>query len=273
MRRSCSILVALLLTACTGAAGTAPTPDAESANQRRADPVDRRCAWPSEPAVIARHGSAALEMWELAASPVLDRPVVPDDPAYLRFRAAIRRAGADRVRPVADRPASSSDELREMWRREDRNAELVHGRVVGRLRPISCLEALVFAHQHRRHDEIAHPTEFLVSILRRRAGGQMRLRIYFTAGAEMFPPKQLYGFDLIERDRAAGWELLAVLHNHTVQQNGGRPALGQPVPSTSDVALLRGLAADLGMVEARVTNGFYTVDVPVAELDRLETRE
>ncbi len=223
--------------------------------------------------MLARLGSAVLQVWELPASPVLDRPVVPDDQAYLRFRAAIRQAGADRVRPVADRPQATSDEEREVWRREDRNAELVHGGRVGRIRPINCLEALLFAHQHRRRDEIAHPTEFLVSILRKRTGGQTRLRVYFTAGDEMFPPKQLYGFDRVARDRAGGWELSVVLHNHTVQQNRGRPALGQPAPSSSDVALLRGLAADLGMAEARVTNGFYTVDVPAAQLAELETRE
>ncbi len=99
-----------------------------------------------------------------------------------------------------------------------------------------------------------------------------RVRVYVGAGSEMFPPKAVYGLVQVEGDVADGWQLVAVLHNHTIQTHGGKPALGQPVPSTSDVALLRGLAAKLGMREARVTNGVYTGVVSAAGLERLETR-
>lgn len=150
----------------------------------RPDPVDPRCAWPSEPTLLARDGSASLLSWELAATPWLDQPVIPDDPAYLAFRAAIRDAG----------------------------------------------------------------------------------------GEDMFPHKSLYGIDRIERAIADGWELWAALHNHTVKEHRGRPRLGVPVPSTSDVDISRSVARDLGLRQVRVTNGFYTIEVDAAELGELQGR-
>jgi hypothetical protein len=262
------VTIALAAAVCACAGRSAPeTP-------RRADPVDRACAWPAPPTVLARHDGATLQVWELRQTAVLARTAVPDDRSYLAFRAAIRAAGGDRVRPIADPPQPRSEQEREMWRREHRNVERVQSGRVGRIRPINCLEALVFAHLNSLRDQLTDPAECVVSILRKRTRDGMLLRVYFTAGKSgMFPPKQLYGFDRVAAARAQGWELWMVLHNHTVQKNRGRPALGEPGPSTSDVQLLRGLAADLGMREARVTNGLYTIEVDAAELSALETRE
>jgi hypothetical protein len=95
--------------------------------------------------------------------------------------------------------------------------------------------------------------------------GLVALALALIACAEQSAP--------VESPRAGPPECAWPPHNHTVQKNRGRPALGQPVLSTSDVQLLRGLAADLGMREARVTNGLYTACVPATQLSALETRE
>lgn len=267
--RPASAITLLAIAACSVGA-PAGTPATERASL---DPVDPSCAWPSAPVVVARHGDAVLEQWELPSPDLVDRAVIPDDAGYLAFRAAIRDAGADRRSPFADRPPTTTEEERELWRREDRNAELVQRGQVGRLRQIHCLEALAFAHQHARYSELTHPTEFIVSVLRRRDRADRRVRVMFSAGSEMFPPRQLYGWDRIERAIGDGWELWFVLHNHTVQTYRGRPALGQPTLSTSDVHLMRNLAPDLGLRQARVTNGMYTVDIDARELDRMSARE
>jgi hypothetical protein len=99
------------------------------------------------------------------------------------------------------------------------------------------------------------------------------LKVYFGAGDTMFPPKTVYGFDEVGTAVADGWELWVVLHNHTVQENNGQPALGVPVPSTSDIDLLRNLSSDLGLQSAWVTNGFFTIDVPATALGLYLGRE
>lgn len=237
----------------------------------RLDPVDSRCAWPSEPTVLARDGSASLLAWDFSSAPWLHRPIVPDDPAYLAFRAAIRDAGGDRRwTAVTDRPESTGEAEREIWRREQSNYELSRSGRVGRLRPIHCLEALLFAYQHNRYSQLTHPTEFLAAILRKRVDGETRLRVQFAGGAEKFPPKSLYGLDRIEQAIADGWELWVALHNHTVKEHRGRPRLGVPVPSTSDVDISRGVVRDLGLRQIRVTNGMYTIEVDAAELGELQ---
>ena len=53
----------------------------------------------------------------------------------------------------------------------------------------------------------------------------------------------------------------------------GKPALGVPAPSTSDVELFRGLTARLGLREVWVTNGMYTGVVASANLLKFTTRE
>jgi hypothetical protein len=89
----------------------------------------------------------------------------------------------------------------------------------------------------------------------------------------MFPPKSLYPFPDIAADVAQGWDFTVMLHNHTIRRRGDRPALGVTSPSTSDVQLLRGLAADLKLRAAWITNGVYTIEIPAAALERYVTRE
>lgn len=233
------------------------------------DRVDPACTWAIDAEVVGREGATTLESFELDGARVLAEEVLPDDGGYLEFRRVIRAARADVRVPVADPPAPRTDEEREVWRREDANAAKVYAGEVGRLRGIQCLEALLFARQHARYSELTRPTEMIATVLRK-AG---RLKVFFVGGDQMFPPKQLYGFDQAERAVADGWEAWFVIHNHTVQEHAGRPALGRPVPSTADVSLSHALVERLGLREVRVTNGIYTVEVRTDDLHRLVGRD
>jgi hypothetical protein len=88
----------------------------------------------------------------------------------------------------------------------------------------------------------------------------------------MFPPKSVYGFDVVEEHLADGWRWWYAIHNHTIQRNGERLALGSPTLSTSDVHLMHNLAGDGGLESARVTNGFYTFTVAADELWKMRSR-
>ena len=186
----------------------------------------------------------------------------------MAYRAAIRAAGADLARPVADPPRPRNDAERELWRREHRNVALMY-EGGGEVRRVWCLEAALFAFQDARYSQLTRPTEFAAHVLRR----DERIKVYLGASDQMFPPKRFYGLDEVAADVAAGWEHWVVLHNHTVQTLAGKPALGVPAPSTSDVELFRGLIARLGLREVWVTNGMFTGVVPSEKLSQFSTRE
>ena len=232
------------------------------------DSVTNRCRLPA-PELVRQEGQSVLQMWHLPASHVLFQPMLPDDPGYLAYRAAVRADGADLRRPIADEPTADTPEQQASWARERANGELVHSGRIGVIEPIQCLDALFFAYQHRRYSQIERPTEFLVSVLRKQVDGKTQLIAILGASDVMFPPKQFYGFDIVDDYLAQGWQFWYMLHNHTMQQRGERLALGNPVPSINDVHLVRGLAEGRSLHSARVTNGLYTSIIRAAEFERL----
>jgi hypothetical protein len=207
-------------------------------------------------------------MWDIPASPLWFSEKLPDAQGFAAFRAAVVAAGGDQSRPQADPPRPTTDAEREIWRREDANAALMYADG-GEVRRIRCLEASLFARQDARYSQLTHPTEFIAHVLRR---GD-RLRIYFGAGDATFPPRSVYALDRVRADVTAGWEYWVVLHNHTIRRLNGRPALGVPAPSTSDVQLFRSLVQQIGLREVWVTNGMYTGVVPADRLSKFHARD
>lgn len=235
--------------------------------------VEPACQLTGAPETIRRDGAAVLQVWQLPGDEVLQRAVLPDDAGYLAYRAAIRADGADLRKPVSDEPEPRNRAEAQVWANERYNGELAHSGKVGAIEPITCLDALFFAYQHARVSQITQPTEFLLSVLRKDVDGRPRLVAIFGASDVMFPPKTVYGFDIVDEYLAKGWRFWYVLHNHTIQKHGERLALGNPVLSTSDVQLMRNLAAGSGLQSARVTNGFYTFSARADEFASLRSRD
>lgn len=235
------------------------------------DTAQPECRMPTERTTVRAEDGAVLETWELALEDVTT-DVLPDEPGFLEYRAAIERDGANLRRPVADPPVIDSEELGEIWEDEFFNTDLAFDGGVGSVDPITCLDALLFARQARRVSQVSQPTEFSASVLRRDTPDGTRLLVVFGAGQEMFVPRGFYGFDVVEERLAEGWTFWYAIHNHTTQRNGERLALGVPVPSTSDVQLLRSLHDELGLDSVRVTNGFYTFRAAVDDLNEFRAR-
>ncbi len=229
------------------------------------------CKMPAQRTTILERDGAILETWALRLEEVVTE-ALPKDPAFLAYRAAIERDGADVVRPVADPPVVRTDAEAAVWRNEHFNNDLVFSGAVGSINPISCLDALLFSRQASRISQIDQPTEFLASVLRRETSTGTDLVVVFGAGSEMFPPKEVYGFEVVGRFLAEGWSYWYAIHNHTVQKNGDLLALGVPAPSTADVQLYRSLAERMGLESLRVTNGFYTFSASAHELGAFRAR-
>lgn len=225
------------------------------------------CALP-EATVLRREGNAVLQMWELPAVSMWFGETIPDARGYQAYRSAIRAAGGDSARPVADAPVSKDDAEREIWRNEEHNVALMYSGD-GEVRPVRCLDAALFALHDARYSQLTTSTEFIAHVLRR---GD-RLKVYFSSSDLLVPPKQFYGTAEVAADVSAGWTYWVLLHNHTLQTFSGKPALGVPAPSTSDVQLFRSLADRFGLREVWITNGLYTGVVASENLGRFRARD
>lgn len=229
------------------------------------------CTMPPARTTVRERGGAILEVWKLALEDV-ETGALPDHQHFVEFREAIEQAGAAVRRPVANAPTIENEEVAAVWRDEYFNQDLVFNAGVGSVEPITCLDALLFARQAGRVSPLTNPTEFIASVLRRDAETGIDLVVVFGAGSEAFVPKDFYGFDVVGEFVAEGWTYWYAIHSHPVQRNGDQPALGVPVPSTSDVRLMRSLTATYGLNSVRVTNGFYTFNASVEELVQFRWR-
>src|SRR5690606_10677501 len=189
-----------------------------------------------------------LVVWDVPWHDTLFRPVLPDDAGLLHHRAVIREAGAALRRPISDPPVVETEAMAEVWRREHANEAMAFTGDAGEVREVECLEALMFARQNARYDQLESPTEFLVAVLRKSTPEGTRLRIYSGASDTMFPPKSVYPLDAAKKDVNNGWVFWRMLHNHTIQTYQGQVALGVPAPSTNDVHLSRNLVDSLGLL-------------------------
>lgn len=233
--------------------------------------VASACRMPDERVTVRAEGSAVVETWEMSLQDVLTGEL-PGEPAFLEYREAIERDGADLRRPVRDPPVTNSEEAAAIWRDEFFNHDLVFDGGVGVVEPITCLDALLFTRQAVRVSQIERPSEFVASVLRRETPDGTRLLIVFGAGSGGLVPQGWYGTDLVAEYLNEGWGIWYVIHNHTIQRNEDRLALGAPVPSTNDVQLNRALAVQLGVDSVRVTNGFFTHRASTADMSQFRAR-
>lgn len=233
--------------------------------------VASACRMPIDRTTVRAQGGAILETWEISLEDVLTDEL-PGEPAFLEYRSAIERDGADLRRPVRDPPVTDTKEGAAIWRNEFFNNDLVFDGGVGVVEPISCLDALLFTRQAVRVSQLKKPTEFVASVLRRETADGTRLLIVFGAGSDMFVPRGWYGTDLVGEYLNDGWGIWYAIHNHTTQKNGDRLALGAPIPSTNDVQLNRALAVQLGLDSVRVTNGFYTFRASTGDMSQFRAR-
>ena len=149
---------------------------------------------------------------------------------------------------------------------------------VGRIRPATCLEGLLWQAQHRRYPMLRHPTEFGAFVLQK---GQ-RLRLYFSAMDRLGQKLRSAVMSRVRHDVAGGFRLVAHLHNHpflfdrkpgdrlystaATQQDVG----GALAPSATDVQLYRRLRRTLHLEAAWITNGFDTAVYAHSTFGRLE---
>jgi hypothetical protein len=149
---------------------------------------------------------------------------------------------------------------------------------VGKIDAPSCLARTLLTLQDRRFDLLTHPTEFGAFILR----GQGRARVYLSSldrvGVKLRP-------EVIARvtaDWRQGYRVLSHLHNHTFlvdRKVGDRMWTtaetladigGGIAPSTADAQFFQGMARDVGLENAWITNGIESLQLGAADFAKLK---
>ncbi len=270
------------LTAC--AAG--PPPPGQPANVARPAghemAVGERCTLDGvTPEPITVEGAEASEWhgwFDLPDLPHLWEPA-GSAPVLSEFREAVRaRLGVVDPRSLIERQRAIFARLPAPLNGEAVNSALLLEGRAGRIAPIGCLEAMLWKWQAARHPMLEHPTEFGAFVLRRPAG----VRVYLSSADRVGQRIRHEVMDRVQADAAAGFQVLAHLHNHPFlfdREVGDRmwtlegtreDVAGALAPSLTDVQFYRNLRASHGLQEAWVTNGLDTSRFQAGEFDMLK---
>jgi hypothetical protein len=145
------------------------------------------------------------------------------------------------------------------------NAQLIHSKKLGKIRPINYLEAQILQYQMKRYPLISHPTEFHGFILLH--DSLQKVKVYFAASDRPWPPKPNIILKAIQVDLNTGWTFLYHLHNHYEPKSNNY--LGILAPSTSDAQYYNFLSEEYQLKKAAITNGFHTVEIRNDEFSQL----
>jgi hypothetical protein len=245
---ACSALVAALAAAPAHAQVTVP--------------ADVACAFPAPPVVVRDEPSLLLQHWLLPDDPLLGGPSRPASAALHDFRARITASLDVEPRSLLAR------QLAHTSGGDAENVRLALDGAAGTIREMSCLEALLVAAQSERslaqgRSMYTHPTEFVSWVLAR--GDTLKVW-YYTVDQPGVRALSTVN-DRVAADVAAGWRVLANIHNHNFFP-GTERVLGGVVPSAVDVQAMRSARDALGLPRATITNGFHSIDITAAELER-----
>ncbi len=256
---------ALLLLACTTRTETeiaVPMPVFDWA-------TNDKCLHIEPPTLQHKEGEVIHQYWEFDDDPALRLLDHPEFYATAQFIEAVE-ATSPTPNPFTLGASGQWDDAANDSTKS--NSQLVFEGVVGKIRPINCLEAHLFDYQAARFDMLEQPTEFHGFILRRDSAGMKKIKVYFTASNEMFPPKPKYAVAAIEVDVQNGWELYAHLHNHNFDFTDSTDIMyGPTAPSKPDAHYYKALVARFNLQYALVTNGVNTVQIEAGELELLNS--
>ncbi len=149
------------------------------------------------------------------------------------------------------------------------NAQLIHSKVLGKIRPINYLEAELLDYQMNRYPLLSHPTEFHGFILLH--DSLNIVRVYFAASDQPWPPKPNVILSAVKNDLKTGWTFKYHLHNH--YEPKANRYLGILAPSMTDAQFYLFLSEEYNLKNAIITNGFHTVEIQREEFQKLKAPE
>lgn len=256
--------------ACAPAAVQA-SPRAEPIAEPIAKPAAHVCTLQglkSEAIGVPEAGESEIHLrFDIADAPYLWETAETSESRRQFHRALQTKLGREpEARYLIERQRAIFARMSSEWSGEATNATMLLEGKAGTIRPIGCLEAMLWERVAERFAMLEHPTEFGAFVLRR----QGQVRVYFSNADLVGQKIRRTVMDLVEADRAAGFLVFAHLHNHPFlfdRKVGDRAwtvkgteedIAGALAPSMTDVQFYKNLRESHGVEEAWVTNGLET---------------
>lgn len=229
------------------------------------------CAWPegSLPARRQSEPGTVAQVWTLADAAIYESEKTPAAAAYVDMIRWVR-GFIDDVDPFALLERQRSVFERHGMVNDVETFDVILRDRVGEVRKVRCLEALLLADHLGRFPIWERLTEFQALILHRGGPGSA-LRIYsVSANFDGMAPSLTSVMPEVREDLARGWTIAWHLHNHPFRKASfpGQDVVGTVIPSDPDSNTNLEMSRDLGLREARITNGFDTLVVRQAEFPR-----
>ena len=222
------------------------------------------------PVVVEKNGAEIFQYWEFKNDPFLWETNLVDLPALKSYKdSLVVLLGTDTLDFIINSRSYQNESYPSVNTNngDSINAQLVHSKSLGKIRPINFLEAQLLDYQLTRYPLLIQPTEFLSFILFQ--DSLNIVRVYFAASDQPWPPKSGVILEDIKKDLREGWSHKFNLHNHYEPKSN--QYLGILAPSTSDAQIFSFFAEDFNLEQALITNGFHTVEIDSSEFKKFKS--
>jgi hypothetical protein len=222
------------------------------------------------PFVIKKNGAEIFQYWEFKNDPLLWDINIGQLPALQSYKDSLENILGKNTFKLTIQQVAFQDISYKLINTENGdsiNAQLIHSNTLGKIRPINLLEAQLLDYQLSRYPLLSHPTEFHGFILLN--DSLNRVRVYFAASDQPWPPKPKVILDAVKNDLNQGWTLNYHLHNHYEPKSNHY--VGILAPSLADAQYYMFLSEDYNLGHALITNGFYTVEIQRGEFQKFKS--
>jgi hypothetical protein len=235
------------------------------------DPSKQLVSLPlSKPIVLKVNGAELFQYWECYNAPMLwDTNFTHPLNLNLYKDSLFSLLSVDTAQAIIEKIALQDSSFKSVVTQNGDliNAQLIHSKSIGNIRPINYLEAQLLDYLMNRYPMLSHPTEFHGFILLHDASNIVR--IYFAASDQPWPPKPNVILSALENDLKSGWTFKYHLHNHYEPKTNNY--LGILAPSMTDAQYYSFLSEEYNVQNAIITNGFHTVEIPKEAFHKLKS--
>ena len=222
-----------------------------------------------KPFILKENGAEIFQYWEFKNSPSLWDTNFTEPLSLKQYKDSLVLLLSNDTTKAIVRKMAEQNPLYQRVNTQNGdsiNAQLIHSKLIGKIRPINFLEAQLLAYQLNRYPLLSHPTEFHGFILVNDSA--QTVRVYFAASDQPWPPKPNVILSAVTNDLKKGWTFKYHLHNHYEPKEDRY--LGILAPSMTDAQYYLFLSEEYHLKNAIITNGFHTVEIPKKEFQRLK---
>jgi hypothetical protein len=222
------------------------------------------------PKILATEGTAVFLAWEFPEASYMWHPNKSEVPFIEAYKDSIEELmGKSKMEVAVLIEASQNKVLTDdtlSMNGDQLNSARVKSGAIGTIHEINFIEAQLLNYQLSRYPLLSCPTEFHGFILKDSVN--KRIRLYFAASDQRWPPKAHRILDEIERDLKGSWKLKFHMHNHYRDPD---EFVGVLAPSLADAHYYKMLRNDFNVAYALISNGFHTLQASSSEFDKFES--